>query len=53
MVSVRFSPSRFTALDVCNSVALTFLDVLDVSNHWHYQGSCTFLGHVSYLASQT
>ena len=53
MVSVRLSPSRFTALDVCSSIALTFLDVLNRSNHWHRQGNCTFLGHVSYLASQT
>ena len=39
MVSVRLSPSRFTALDVCSSVALTFLDVLDMSHHRHRQGS--------------
>ena len=53
MVSIHLSPSRFIALDLCSSVALTFLDVLDLSNHQHRQGSYTFLGHVSCLASRT
>ena len=37
MVSVCLSPSRFTAPDMCSSVALTFLDVLDLSNHRYHQ----------------
>ena len=44
MVFVRLSPSCFTTLNVCSSVALTFLDVLALSSHLHRQGSFTFLG---------
>ena len=53
MVSVRLSPSRFTTLCVCSSVALTFLDVLDLLHHRYRQRSWTFSGHVSCLASRT
>ena len=51
MVSVHFSPSRFTTLDECSSVALPFLDVLDLSKHLHRQrGLSTFLVHASCVA---
>ena len=38
MPSVQLSPNRFIALDLCSPVALTFPDVLDLSNHLHRRG---------------
>ena len=49
MPSVQLSPNRFTALDLCSPVALTFPDVLDLSNHLHSRGAQRIFGHASYL----
>ena len=53
IIFVCLSPSRFTALNLRRPVALTFRDVLDLSNHLHRQEGCTFLGYASYLANRT
>lgn len=42
MVSVRLSNGRFTTLDLCSPIALTFPDVFDLSNHLRHQGGLAY-----------